>query len=409
MMFWIIVALLTLLALAFVILPLLRKPADNTTESNALNITIHKKRLAELETDFKNGNIDEERYNTAREEIERDLLNDIENQNNTTSTDSVTPKLLAIISGVAVPIVALVMYFALGSWHNMNDMQRAGIVQTPEEQKNMPSVDEMVQALEARLEQDPNNAEGWQLLGRSYLHIKKFAEGRQAFEKAMQLTNPPTATLLTDYAEAIALGNELKLSGEPSDLLARALKINPRYEKAIWLSGFARYQEENYSAAIKHWKFLQTLLPSDSPDHETLIAYITQAEERSGISPSTKSKQDTAKIQIKVNVDLDDALISKVSSDDVVFVYAHAASGPRMPLAIVRKRADELPLTVVLDETMAMTPQMSLLNFPEVIINARISKSGLATPQSGDLMGQSGILKTDISPTVDIVINQVKE
>ncbi|MDH5435638.1 MAG: c-type cytochrome biogenesis protein CcmI, partial [Gammaproteobacteria bacterium] len=207
--------------------------------------------------------------------------------------------------------------------------------------------------------------------------------------------------------EAIALGQELKLMGKPTELLKRALAINPQHQKGIWLSGFAYYQAEAYPLAIQHWKNLQSLLPADSPDQQILNKYIEQASQRGGIKQTDSSQ--SAKINIKVNVKLDNSLQGKVSANDTVFIYANAAQGPRMPLAIVRKQVRDLPVTVTLNETMAMTPQMSLLNFPEIIINARISKSGQAVSQAGDLIGQTGKLKTNDTTMVNIEINQVKE
>jgi cytochrome c-type biogenesis protein CcmH len=411
MMFWLYITLLTLFAISFVLFPLLRQNKNNAPESNALNIAIHKKRMAELETEFEKGNLDETRYNSACEEIERDLLTDIKNNPTESVVETGSSRVLAIITGITLPVLTIGLYLILGSWHNMDENQKAGIkvAATNEQQTNMPGVDEMIQSLVDRLEQEPDDPDGWRLLGRSYLHVKRFSEARQAFDKAIELTNPPTASLLTDYAEVLALSNNSMFTGRSSEFLTRALKIDPQYPKAIWLSGFARFQEEKFLEAIKHWQYLKALLPPDSPDHESLNNYIAKATEQSGITVTNDQNPAVPKIQIKVNVDLDDALINKVSSDDVVFVYAYAAKGPRMPLAIVRKKADELPLTVTLDETMAMTPQMSLVNFSEIIINARISKSGQATPQPGDLIGKSDVLKTTEASVVDIIINHINE
>lgn len=405
MMFWLLATLLTLLALGFVLFPLLRQHKNNAPESNELNVVLHKKRLAELETEFENGALDETKYKSAREEIERDLLADIKNNNNNLRTDTVSSPQLAIIIGIILPVVAVSLYFILGSWHKMDDNQRASIHAT--QQDNMPPVEEMIQRLETNLEQNPADHKGWELLGRSYLHIENLSGATQAFEKALALNDKPSASLLVDYAEAIALGQELKLMGKPTELLKRALAINPQHQKGIWLSGFAYYQAEAYPLAIQHWKNLQSLLPADSPDQQILNKYIEQASQRGGIKQTDSSQ--SAKINIKVNVKLDNSLQGKVSANDTVFIYANAAQGPRMPLAIVRKQVRDLPVTVTLNETMAMTPQMSLLNFPEIIINARISKSGQAVSQAGDLIGQTGKLKTNDTTMVNIEINQVKE
>ena len=405
MMFWLLATLLTLLALGFVLFPLLRQHKNNAPESNELNVVLHKKRLAELETEFENGALDETKYKSAREEIERDLLADIKNNNNNLRTDTVSSPQLAIIIGIILPVVAVSLYFILGSWHKMDDNQRASIHAT--QQDNMPPVEEMIQRLETNLEQNPADHKGWELLGRSYLHIENLSGATQAFEKALALNDKPSASLLVDYAEAIALGQELKLMGKPTELLKRALAINPQHQKGIWLSGFAYYQAEAYPLAIQHWKNLQSLLPADSPDQQILNKYIEQASQRGGIKQTDSSQ--SAKINIKVSVKLDNSLQGKVSANDTVFIYANAAQGPRMPLAIVRKQVRDLPVTVTLNETMAMTPQMSLLNFPEIIINARISKSGQAVSQAGDLIGQTGKLKTNDTTMVNIEINQVKE
>jgi cytochrome c-type biogenesis protein CcmH len=281
-----------------------------------------------------------------------------------------------------------------------------------------PSIDDLVASLARRLQADPNNVQGWVMLGRSYESMERHAEARDAFAAAARLT-PGDPEILTRLAEATALASGGDLSGRPEELLRQALTIRPKLPDALWLSGLAAAQRLQYAEAIGYWQTLEGLVAA--PEEKAMVAqYIQDARQQAGQEVLTPAASDTTPAQpasaptapaapatptastaamaaapsapagvVTVQVSLAPELRERVADGDTVFIFARPAEGPRMPLAIVRKTVADLPTSVRLDDGMAMTPTMKLSSFPRVVIGARVSKSGSAAAQSGDLEGLS--------------------
>ena len=239
----------------------------------------------------------------------------------------------------------------------------------------MPSVDEMVTSLAARLEQQPNDPQGWTMLGRSYMALRRYGEAATAYARANQLA-PGDATLIASQAEAIALNDGGRLSGRPAELLAKALELQPTNPKALWLNGNLHFQEADYPQAVAAWNALLPQLQPGGEQVETVAGLIQEAQSRMGVAvaetakplpvatPSTPvTPAEPAAKALTVTVSLDASLKNQAAPEDTLFVFARAAQGPRMPLAIVRKQVKDLPLTVTLDDSMAMTPNMKLSTF----------------------------------------------
>jgi len=267
----------------------------------------------------------------------------------------------------------------------------------------------MVAQLEERLRNDPNDAEGWTMLGRSYLVLQQFDKALPALEHAVSL-NDGDAQLLADYADALAMTSGQTLEGRPSELIERALAIDPNNQKALWLAGTAAYERSEYPLAIKYWTRLKAMAPPDSEVARAMDGNIAEARTLmagGSLPPSPPPGQAAAAGAGHVGgvVRIADALRSRVKDSDTVFVYARAPQGPRMPLAVMRAKVKDLPLTFMLDDSMAMAPQMNLSSFSKVVVVARISKSGSATPRSGDLQGVSDVVTTGATDT-EVVINE---
>lgn len=239
-----------------------------------------------------------------------------------------------------------------------------------------------VAALAARLQENPGDGDGWAMLGRSYAALGRFTEAVGAFSRAAGLL-PKNPDVLVDYADALAAGSKGDLKGEPERLLKQALKLDPRHVKGLALAGTAAFNRGDYKSALGHWKRGLDAAPADSGFVPTLNAGIADAEARLG-KPATLGKATV----LGGRVTLDPSLRDKVGPDDAVFVMVRAADGGRMPLAALRTTVGALPADFAFDDEASMTPGRRLSDQPRLVVVARVSKSGEATPRPGDFEGQ---------------------
>ena len=417
--FWILAALLTLLALAFVIPTLWRKHALNQQmvgddNQRKTNINLYKERLAELDNASAQAQTDLEReaLSEQKNELQRRLLHELdrpENQKQRQGHPAVAWSVLLIL-----PILAIFLYQQIGSPKALTQ-DPAGNNPTASKQGQAPSMEKMIEKLRSRLADKPDDAEGWMMLGRAYQMMDKQVEASEAYKQSIDRNPLADANLLVAYAESLALSHDADLSGEPSKILARALKLDPTNVNALWLSGVAAYKANDLDKALSLWRLARDNATPDTDEYRSLNAQIVKLETSQGIQPSnalahnnTASPQQTTTSQsIQVSVQISPAIQAQINPEHTLFIYAQAAQGPKMPLAIVRKQAKDLPIQVSLDSSMAMMPTMSLDKFEDVILLARISASGQAIPEAGDFMGQSSIVSwKDLSGPVEITIDQ---
>lgn len=247
-----------------------------------------------------------------------------------------------------------------------------------------PEHEKMINDLAARLEQNPEDGRGWSMLARTYAVSKHYAEAVKAYEKAANLIQDD-AVMLVDYADILAMMNGKTFKGKPLELVERALKIDPSNVKGLALMGSAAFEMGDYSGAAEHWSKLLPMLPPDSP---------LFAQTKSGIENAhTMAARGQAQpintgARISGIVELSPKLAGQVEPTDTLYVFAKAISGPPMPIAVIRTVAKDFPLKFALDDSMAMMPSMKLSDQQQVTISAKISKSGSATPKSGDLKGE---------------------
>jgi len=249
----------------------------------------------------------------------------------------------------------------------------------------------MTAKLAARMQQNPGDAEGWKMLGRAYRAMDLFGEANDAYRKAVELT-PDDADLLADYAESLALAAGRSLAGEPTRLLDRALKLEPNSPKILALAGSAAFERRDYKAAIRYWETLIRQPGIDGELERALQKGVDESRARLAGKPAAPAAA-AAQERVRGEVSLDASLRGRVQPDDTVFVFARAAEGPRMPVASVKIRVRELPYRFSFDDSSAMMPDMKLSKFSEIVIGARVSRSGLATPSAGDLEGVSARVK----------------
>ena len=411
--FWISAALLMVLAL-WLILPALLKAktsADTTADSAAqANLFVLRSQLTQLDADFTAGTINADQLALAKSEIERRALEEESAPEAAVAPAKSTRTAWAV--GLAIPLVALGIYGFIG---NIEALDPANLQAKAETDPTPEQIETMVAGFAARLEavpaSQPADPKAWEMLARSYAAMQKFTEANKAYKRAVEL-NPGNAQLLADHADVLAMLQGQSMLGEPTKLFERALILEPNNLKALALAGSAAFEKQDFAKAVTFWTKARDLAPPGSDFAKGLASSVDEAKAAASQSgpPQVVAKPAptpaAAPASIEGVVSLSATLKSKVAPEDTVFIFARAAQGPRMPLAILKRKASELPITFTLDDNTAMTDELKLSKFELVVVGARVSKSGNALPQSGDLVGQSVPVKAGggkLTLTIDSV------
>lgn len=416
-LFWALFFLFIGIALASVLPPLLRRnvrPAQ--VDHKAANIAIYHDQMAELKADLDSGELDPQQYEDARLEIEKRLSEDVPVEPVPVAASQTGRGVGYALAG-AIPLLAIGIYVGLGN-PDAAMMQRsaAPAMAEPGQHDAAP----MIAALEARLKNNPDDVAGWNMLARSYGATGQFGEAVRVYARLAELV-PSDSGVLADYADAFAMMQGGKLQGKPQELIDRALKLNPQDGKALNLAGSAAYQAKDFSRAAEYWRSLLKLIPADDPYANEIRAAIDDADRSAGLSgldnlSAAGAKTSSAKGAVKVpagpgasisgTVSVSGGLAGKVAPGDSVFIYAQLPQGPKMPIASLKITAKQLPYRFTLDDSLAMMPNDKLSNHAEVMLSARVSKSGQAITQSGDLLGRVSPVKLG-QQDVAIVIDKV--
>jgi cytochrome c-type biogenesis protein CcmH len=389
-LFWLSSALLALAALGVLLRPLLSRRGGGVSR-DVLNAAVYRDQMRELGADLAAGTLAKPDYERSRRELEGRLLEDVSERPPAAARRA--GRGVFIFSAAALPLLALGIYLATGNPGALDPAQR-------EEGVGMPQIEAMVERLSDRLAQNPEDMEGWKMLGKSYTVLGRFPEAVTAYSKAV-MRAPRDPQLLADLAEALAMARGQKMKGEPEELVLRALQLDPDNLKALALAGSAAFERNDFRAAARYWERMLPLVPADTEDGRTIQANIDEARSRSKSKPAA---DNAAAKGVMGTVRLAPKLAQKVSPTDTVFIFARAAEGPPMPLAVLRKQVRDLPVKFSLDDGMAMAPGMKLSGFARVIVGARISKTGNAAPQPGDLQGLSGVVANtarDVTVLID--------
>jgi cytochrome c-type biogenesis protein CcmH len=402
-------------ALAWILVPLLSRGKAEGIAREASNVAILRDQLRELDADLATGTMPREHYEQAKRELEQRVIEESKAAANVAKAPSQSAAWTAAILGGTIPIAALLLYVALGN-HDAFAPTAARTAKAGAEHEVTPQqIEEMAAKLAAKLDREPDNVDGWVMLARTYYALNRHADAARAFDRAVALV-PDNAELLADYADSVA-ASQGGLRGKALELVERALKADPTHWKALALAGTAAFERKDYKQAVTYWERMKATVPSGSPIAGSIDGSIAEARElgglKSGQAPAAapmaaaRAAKEGAKAPpatavtppmlagatIAGTVAIAPALAAKAAPTDTVYIFARAAEGPKMPLAILKKQVKDLPVTFKLDDSMAMTPDFALSKFPSVIVGARVSKSGSASPQSGDLEGLSPTVK----------------
>jgi cytochrome c-type biogenesis protein CcmH len=377
--FWLVGAALALGAVVLVLRPIVRA----TPSRRDANIAIYRDQLRELDADLAAGKLAPPDHAKARTELEARLLEDVA----APEAPRVTRPRAALVVGAAIPVFALGVYLIIGN--------PEAITRADEHTLTVKQLETMVERLSAKLRENPDDVDGWRLLGRSYMVLGRFPESADAYAKAA-VRAPRDAQLLADLADSLAMARGQTLQGEPEKLVMRALELEPTNLKALALAGTAAFERREFGAAAAYWERMLPHVPPESEDARAIRSNIAEARAQVG------------KRELKGTVALSPKLKGQAAPDDTVFIFARAADGPPMPLAVLKKQVRDLPISFSLDDTMAMAPGTTLSSQPRVVVGARISKSGKATPQPGDLQGASAPVPNDATGVAVLIDSVVR-
>jgi cytochrome c-type biogenesis protein CcmH len=427
--FYIAAALMLAVALGFIILPLLRSGRATRTgriAGSESNVAIYRQQRHEILDEFESGVLTPQERDDALAELTlragQEVVKGVDTQTQAASPDRAQVRPWAWVAGLAV----LVPLFTFGLYSTLGSLDAAKLAEagTPEAPAfSDKQIIAMVDTLAEKMKNNPGDAQGWALLGRSQRVLQRWPQAVEAFERANQLS-PNDAQLLADYADMLAMTQQGNLDGKPHDLILQALKADPDNLKALALAGTAEMNRRNFGPALGYWERLQKLLPAGSEDQRQVDATIEEIRQAQGggaspvpsgrtvaaapaaQNPAPAAGNATTSLSGKVTITPE--LAKQVALTDTLFIFARSAQqgGPKMPLAVLRVQAKELPREFELTDSMAMTPDFKISSFAELVVEARISKTGNAFPQSGDFQGVSGIIKPG-AKGVAIVIDRV--
>ena len=357
-----------------------------------------KRQLADLEQAHAAGTLSQGQRDAERASLERRLLDMLLHDSTVAAPAAAKPSW-----GLLTALMALVLVIAIGGYaYNRQANPPQGDEQGADGAANQAQVVAMVEQLAERMKQNPNDADGWAMLARSYSVMERNEDALAAYQKAVALRQDD-AGLLVDYADALAVKNQHSLQGEPMALITKALKLNPDHIKGLALAGTDAFVRKDFASAVKYWGRIEAVGPPDNALVQRVSSSLQEARKLAGLPAQAAPQAAQAKPQahaaadpaaaggpsVSGTVSLSPELRAQASPEDTVFIFAKAAPNGRMPLAAERKQVKDLPYQFKLDDSKSMSPQARLSSATQVVISARISKSGNAIAQPGDLQGQS--------------------
>ena len=430
MIFGALVIILIGLGLAFLIVPVLRKPADRDglgREQQNIQIAREKKQL--LDEQLAEQQMTQQEYDAAMADLEASLAIDLERQQALDSNHE-AGKWAVWLFAVFVPALSIYLYVQLGEYRVIENPQLAEArpqTQNPHGSGGgpAPTMSELVDRLKEHLRQNPDDSQSWFMMGRTYMSLQRYGEAAAAFRRSNELLedNP---TVMLALADALAMTQQGRMAGEPEALVLKSLEHSPNELTGLWLAGLAAEQGNRNREAYDYWTRLLPMLREDPQSAQEVRTLLTALKKKQpdlpeldfntrplptiAGGPDMDAPTPATGPGLKVAISLADHFALQVDPNDLLFVYAKAAAGPPMPLAAKRLKAADLPVQVTLSDADAMMPQMTMSKFESIVVGARISKSGNPVAQSGDLYQESSpIQHKNYQDQVELKISQIKQ
>lgn len=387
--------LLLVLVLVLLLHPFIFPAKSSSTSRRQMNATIYREELDKLELEYKAGAITSTDYEIAHAEMRQRLFQDtIEEDDREVAGSS---KKTAIGLCIFIALLSSALYFSLG------DVVRVA-QNNSEKPVTQEGVEKMVAEFAIKMEKDPGNLKGWAMLARSYRILGRDEDAAKAYARAGSFIDSDPQ-LLADYADVLASNANGSFVGKPSQLINQALKLDPNNMMALWLSGTASYNAKNYKAAVQSWEKLAQQLPPNTDEARAIQGSIAEARSKGGLNSSAPIASTGNGISGKIELSAD--LKSKIKPGDIVMVIARKP-GERMPVAVLKVPATNFPMSFTLNDSLAMNPSAPLSQLSEASIEVRISKTGMAKPEAGDLISSVQTIKVGTT-NVRLLVDQVRQ
>jgi len=404
MNFWIAVFVLLALALAILLLPLMRAVRGQRAEHRQQqNIKIAREKKSQLQAQLDEAEIDQAAYDSADIDLQTSLA--LELDSNEVDSEQAPGKWMAFVVLLAIPVASVLLYLTYGEYRVIENPQLVTAAHSQQAAAApQMTLDEMTTAIKQRLKDNPEDAEGWFMLGKTYMAQQKFDKAITAYQRTFDLVGNEPGVMFS-LADALAMQKEGVMLGEPEQLVKRGLEISPQDPTGLWLAGLAAEQRQDYKSAHAFWTRLLPLNQGDPASKAEIRELIQKLEQH---DPQLTVAVSGGRV-LNLSISLSDNIRQLAAPGDSVFVYAKAMDGPPMPLAVKRLSVRDLPAQVSLSNDDAMLPNMNLSAFDRVIVGARVSKSGNPVAQPGDLFVEyEGVDSSNFPSQIDLSIDKIK-
>lgn len=395
--------LITIATLVLLIWPLKRTRNTISYERHAQNIHFARERLEELEEQLQNAAISAADYEALKSEIESTLAHDLDISNKDEHYQQESPrasnKIAISLLLISIPLSAIGFYLMTGT-------PEAMVAKKAEQRLTNDEINTAIAGIEQRLIQNPDDLEGWSVISSTYFALGRYDDAEKAYKNILRLDGE-SDTVYAALADASGLKSKGEITNTALNYALKSLSLNASNRQALWLAGLGSAQRGNMSAARDYWGRLVPLLDSVPQQQQELSDIIAQSYQETG--PSAPGKDAPSAYGINVNISISPSMANQFNPDDTVFVFAKAKKGPPAPLAAKKLSVSDLPASVVLSESDAMIAQLSIAQFEDLLVSARISKSGQPIPQPGDLESASIETKNNARQPINLVISQVIE
>ena len=400
-----------LLISIIVIIRALMNKNNEKINSNQNSIDIYNQKLKEINFDIENHLITKSEANNAIEELEYSLIKDNKNTDILDSklyfSNLKSKKTISIILLLVIPVFVISVYSFIGTPNSIEKLVLVSdLKNTKSDSEKLVSVEQMLKRVERRLLDDPNNSDDWLMLANSYVVLKRYPEAIRALENLYRLKGDDPS-LLFRYADVLAMANSGIFAGKPSELIKKALQLDPQNTMGLWLAGLVAYEEGEVKKAINYWENVLPKLEIGSEEEKNIRKYIEFAKENNNISIQNNGSITQEKIEysLKLSIELSPNF-TNINKNKAVFIYAKPINSPNnMPIIVLRKTVADLPLLVEMNDSMSMLPSNKLSDYKSVQVLARISNSGNAKSEKGDLIGIVESMSTTSKNITKLIIN----